>query len=382
MGLPPRDSATRSLVSRDGGPESKVVLELFQAFDHMERTPRAPVAARRPPTRPGERHEAHRELYVEEARRAILLASQYADLNAATAAQLEAAAAAATSAATAALRACTDALLVEARRGAAPPAAPADGDAPRAPPPPCETPAPRRRRRRGAARLRRDALHLLRLHYLADDGRPRYEQLCGDLGIVPHLADFRTAQRIAAELAGFPAMADGAGFGYFMGFLTGTAACGFGLGVVATLTYQRMSIPQRRANAKFDHLSDDEGNANAVDGADSSDDESEPDAAADGAASNANSAATVLGAYKRGARKAPAAVKWWSMTGQAKVCVKVPKEEELLELQATLAAAGVVSYLVEDAGRTQVAPGSKTVLAVGPAPVKVLDQFTKHLKLY
>ncbi|KAK7240451.1 aminoacyl-tRNA hydrolase [Aureococcus anophagefferens] len=215
-------------------------------------------------------------------------------------------------------------------------------------------------------------------------------------------------------------MADGAGFGYFMGFLTGTAACGFGLGVVATLTYQRMSIPQRRANAKFDHLSDDEGNANAVDGADSSDDESEPDAAADAAAaSNANRwglldapykmllcvnmdlkdeagkstkmkpgkvaaqcCHAVLGAYKRGARKAPAAVKWWSMTGQAKVCVKVPKEEELLELQATLAAAGVVSYLVEDAGRTQVAPGSKTVLAVGPAPVKVLDQFTKHLKLY
>ena len=46
----------------------------------------------------------------------------------------------------------------------------------------------------------RDALHLLRLHYLADAGRPRYEQLCGDLGIVPHLADFRTAQRIAAEV--------------------------------------------------------------------------------------------------------------------------------------------------------------------------------------
>jgi len=230
MGLPPRDSATRSLVSRDGGPESKVVLELFQAFDHMERTPRAPVAARRPPTRPGERHEAHRELYVEEARRAILLASQYADLNAATAAQLEAARGERDAAvdATAALRACTDALLVEARRGAAPPAAPADGDAPRAPPPPCETPAPRRRRPGAAPPARapspasppppppvdaaaldaavnavlrqRDALHLLRLHYLADDGRPRYEQLCGDLGIVPHLADFRTAQRIAAEV--------------------------------------------------------------------------------------------------------------------------------------------------------------------------------------
>ena len=70
------------------------------------------------------------------------------------------------------------------------------------------------------------------------------------------------------------------------------------------------------------------------------------------------------------------------MTGQAKVCVKVPTEAELLELKRTLAANGIVHYLVEDAGRTQVAPGSKTVLAVGPAPVKVLDPFTKHFKLY
>ena len=57
-------------------------------------------------------------------------------------------------------------------------------------------------------------------------------------------------------------------------------------------------------------------------------------------------------------------------------------EAELLELRARLAAAGVVSYLVEDAGRTQVAPGSRTVLAVGPAPVRVLDPLTRHLKLY
>ena len=74
--------------------------------------------------------------------------------------------------------------------------------------------------------------------------------------------------------------------------------------------------------------------------------------------------------------------RWWAATGQAKVCVKVPTEAELLELKRAVSAAGVAAYLVEDAGRTQVAPGSRTVLAVGPAPVKVLDPFTKHLKLY
>ena len=86
--------------------------------------------------------------------------------------------------------------------------------------------------------------------------------------------------------------------------------------------------------------------------------------------------------YKRATRAAPSAVRAWALTGQAKVCVKVPTEAELLELERTLAAKGIVHYLVEDAGRTQVAPGSRTVLAVGPAPVKVLDPITKHLKLY
>eukprot|EP00634_Sargassococcus_sp_CCMP2135_P007926 CAMPEP_0198655908 /NCGR_PEP_ID=MMETSP1467-20131203/8652_1 /TAXON_ID=1462469 /ORGANISM="unid. sp., Strain CCMP2135" /LENGTH=829 /DNA_ID=CAMNT_0044391921 /DNA_START=105 /DNA_END=2596 /DNA_ORIENTATION=- len=89
-----------------------------------------------------------------------------------------------------------------------------------------------------------------------------------------------------------------------------------------------------------------------------------------------------LGVYKLAARKAPSALRYWSLTGQAKVCVKVPTEAELLALAKTLSANGICNYIVEDAGRTQVAPGSRTVLAVGPAPVAVLDPFTNHLKLY
>ena len=34
----------------------------------------------------------------------------------------------------------------------------------------------------------------------------------------------------------------------------------------------------------------------------------------------------------------------------------------------------LVSYVVADAGRTQIAPGSHTVLAVGPAPGHLVDQ--------
>jgi peptidyl-tRNA hydrolase, PTH2 family len=67
--------------------------------------------------------------------------------------------------------------------------------------------------------------------------------------------------------------------------------------------------------------------------------------------------------------------------GQAKIAVKVELESEIYDLMAAAKAAGLVTYLVEDAGRTQIAAGSKTVLAIGPAPASALDKITSHLKL-
>ena len=89
-----------------------------------------------------------------------------------------------------------------------------------------------------------------------------------------------------------------------------------------------------------------------------------------------------LGAYKRGMRRSPGAVKAWEYTGQAKIAVKCPTEDELHSLRDAAAQRGVNFYLVQDAGHTQIAPGSKTVLALGPAPASVFDDFTGHLKLY
>ena len=55
--------------------------------------------------------------------------------------------------------------------------------------------------------------------------------------------------------------------------------------------------------------------------------------------------------------------------------------EELDALRDTIRAAGLPYYLVEDAGRTLIAPGSKTVLGIGPAPVHLFEALTSHLKL-
>ncbi|POM67434.1 Peptidyl-tRNA hydrolase [Phytophthora palmivora] len=88
-----------------------------------------------------------------------------------------------------------------------------------------------------------------------------------------------------------------------------------------------------------------------------------------------------LGAYKRALKRTPDAVRAWEMLGQAKVCLKVDSEEEMLLLAEKAAERGLVNYVVVDAGRTQIAPESKTVLGIGPAPLKAIDEITGHLKL-
>jgi PTH2 family peptidyl-tRNA hydrolase len=88
-----------------------------------------------------------------------------------------------------------------------------------------------------------------------------------------------------------------------------------------------------------------------------------------------------LGAYKLATKYSPTAVLWWQRTGQAKIAVKVEKESLIYEIERKAKAAGLVTYLVEDAGRTQIAAGSKTVLAIGPAPTKSFEGLTGNLKL-
>ena len=90
-----------------------------------------------------------------------------------------------------------------------------------------------------------------------------------------------------------------------------------------------------------------------------------------------------LACYKHFLRRAPESsiLKRWEKMGQAKVALQAKSEEELEVLQAQALSLGLVAHIIHDAGRTQIASGSATVLGIGPAPKSIIDQVTGNLKL-
>jgi len=85
--------------------------------------------------------------------------------------------------------------------------------------------------------------------------------------------------------------------------------------------------------------------------------------------------------FKRAMKTCPAAVSAWERTGCAKIAVQCDSQDEMETIMVQAHQMGIPCYLVEDAGRTQIAAGSRTVLGLGPAPVRVYDGLTTHLKL-
>ena len=86
-----------------------------------------------------------------------------------------------------------------------------------------------------------------------------------------------------------------------------------------------------------------------------------------------------LSAYKQAKRKCPESLRAWECNGQPKVTVKCDSEDDLMLLLTQARSLGLVSAVIADAGRTQIAPGSKTVLAVGPGPGDLVDQVEKTM---
>lgn len=87
-------------------------------------------------------------------------------------------------------------------------------------------------------------------------------------------------------------------------------------------------------------------------------------------------------AYKQVQRRNPELLKQWEYCGQPKVVVKAPDEDTLIDLLSRAKEVGLPVSLIQDAGRTQIAPGSRTVLGIGPGQAELVDRITGDLKLY
>lgn len=87
-----------------------------------------------------------------------------------------------------------------------------------------------------------------------------------------------------------------------------------------------------------------------------------------------------LGLYKKLLHRAPKALNRWEMSAQPKVVVKIESEEDMLALQERAKSLKLPTHITIDAGRTQIAPNSRTVMAI-LGPVEVVDEVTGGLKL-
>jgi peptidyl-tRNA hydrolase, PTH2 family len=97
------------------------------------------------------------------------------------------------------------------------------------------------------------------------------------------------------------------------------------------------------------------------------------------AAVQAAHAAVLL--YRDAERRNPAALDAWLAAGQKKIALEVSTLAELEALDRAARARRIPTAWVEDAGLTEVAPGTRTCLGLGPARAADVDAVTGALPL-
>uniref|UniRef100_A0A6B2LTL0 peptidyl-tRNA hydrolase n=1 Tax=Arcella intermedia TaxID=1963864 RepID=A0A6B2LTL0_9EUKA len=95
----------------------------------------------------------------------------------------------------------------------------------------------------------------------------------------------------------------------------------------------------------------------------------------------AQCAHAAIGIYKRISSSSPAVLQKWEKSGQKKVVVGIADDKEMNKLEMEAIQQNLPTHKVRDAGRTEVEPGTSTVLAV-IGPSWQVDQVTGHLHLY
>ncbi|MFA6363698.1 peptidyl-tRNA hydrolase Pth2 [Methanoregula sp.] len=73
--------------------------------------------------------------------------------------------------------------------------------------------------------------------------------------------------------------------------------------------------------------------------------------------------------------------KAWQTEGQKKVVLKADSERALFEIKVLAEQAGISTSLIQDAGMTEIPPGTITALGLGPAKSEELDRITGTLSL-
>jgi PTH2 family peptidyl-tRNA hydrolase len=85
-----------------------------------------------------------------------------------------------------------------------------------------------------------------------------------------------------------------------------------------------------------------------------------------------------LGAYKKSDKKM---TRKWELEGQKKVVLEVDSRKKILDLYKKSKKEKIPCFLVEDAGLTELKPGTITALGIGPEREETLDKITGNLKL-
>ncbi len=71
----------------------------------------------------------------------------------------------------------------------------------------------------------------------------------------------------------------------------------------------------------------------------------------------------------------------WLAEGQKKIALLLETLDEMQDIERRAARVGIPTVWVEDAGFTEVPPGTRTCLGLGPAPSRLLDPITGSLPL-
>jgi len=72
----------------------------------------------------------------------------------------------------------------------------------------------------------------------------------------------------------------------------------------------------------------------------------------------------------------------WYREGQKKVVLKANSLKDLFVLREKAYGLGIFACLIQDAGLTEVPPGTITVLGIGPERENIIDKVTGSLPLY